>query len=103
MKEWRKCFNKTFFSLYFSQTLKRCLKNPTFAEVTGLCTMPGLRQLPTMPMGYPPLHLTFFTFRCCGPRNRPDFVNWATLKPPVITMAMKIESQHMSCWDVEWS
>ena len=32
MKEWRKCFHKTVFSLFFSHTRKYCLKNPIFTE-----------------------------------------------------------------------
>jgi len=49
MKEWRKCFNKTFFLLLTKSEI--CLKNPTVAEITDLRTMLGLRQLPTLPNG----------------------------------------------------
>jgi len=53
MKEW-----KNIFSLFFLQTLKKCVKNPTFAEnptfhteITDLLTIPGLMQLPALPNG----------------------------------------------------
>jgi len=41
MKEWRKHFNKTFFSL-FKTNSEMMSKNPTFAEIAGLRIMSGL-------------------------------------------------------------
>jgi len=50
MKEWRECFNKTFFSFSFLTNFEMMMseENQTFAEITGLRTMPGLGQQPTL-------------------------------------------------------